>query len=56
MNNDKNYRYQLESRKLTKKAVRKTACPSCCRKKCFVRYVDTRPIPTSSTSCSASHK
>ena len=38
---NKDYRYQLESRKLTKKAVRKTACPSCGRKKCFVRYVDT---------------
>ena len=38
---NKNYRYQLESRKLTKKAVKKTACPSCGRKKCFVRYVDT---------------
>ena len=40
MNND--YRYQLENRKLTRKAVQKTACPSCGRKKCFVRYVDTR--------------
>ena len=39
---NKDYRYQLESRKLTKKAVKKTACPSCGRKKCFVRYVDTR--------------
>ena len=38
---NKDYRYQLESRKLTKKAVKKTACPSCGRKKCFVRYVDT---------------
>jgi len=40
MNND--HRYQLESRKLTKKAVKKTTCPSCGQKKCFVRYVDTR--------------
>ena len=30
MNND--YRYQLEKRKLTRKAVQKTACPSCGRK------------------------
>jgi hypothetical protein len=36
------YRYQLESRKLTGKAPQKTACPECGRKKCFVRYVDTR--------------
>ncbi len=42
MNNNKDYRYQLESRRLTKKAVKKIACPSCGRKKCFVRYVDTR--------------
>lgn len=42
MNNDKDYRYQLESRRLTGKAVKKTACPSCGRQKCFVRYVDTR--------------
>lgn len=42
MNNDKDYRYQLESRKLTGKRVKKTACPSCGQRKCFVRYVDTR--------------
>lgn len=36
------YRYQLESRKLTGKAPQKTACPECGRRKCFVRYVDTR--------------
>ena len=38
---NKDYRYQLESRRLTKKRVQKTECPSCGRKKCFVRYVDT---------------
>ena len=36
------YRYQLESRKLTGRTPRKIACPECGRKKCFVRYVDTR--------------
>jgi len=42
MNNNKDYRYQLESRRLTKKAVKKIACPSCGQQKCFVRYVDIR--------------
>ncbi|MBQ9355732.1 MAG: hypothetical protein IJT98_00345 [Prevotella sp.] len=37
-----NYRYQLESKKLTGHQPRKTACPNCGRKKCFVRYVDTK--------------
>ncbi len=35
------YRYQLESRKLTGRNPRKIACPECHKKKCFVRYVDT---------------
>ena len=39
--NTSEHRYQLDNRKLTKKTVRKTACPSCGRRKCFVRYVDT---------------
>ena len=39
MNTD--YRYQLESKKLTGRQPRKLTCPSCGRKKCFVRYVDT---------------
>ncbi len=38
---DKDYRYQLENRRLTKKRVQKTTCPSCGLRKCFVRYVDT---------------
>ena len=40
MNTD--YRYQLESKKLTGRQPRKLTCPSCGRAKCFVRYVDTR--------------
>ena len=40
MNTD--YRYQLETRKLTGRRQQKTACPECGRKKCFVRYVDTQ--------------
>ena len=40
MNTD--YRYQLETPKLTGRRQQKTACPSCGRKKCFVRYVDTQ--------------
>ncbi len=43
MNNDKkNYRYQLESKKLTGHQPRKLSCPQCGRRKCLVRYVDTR--------------
>ena len=42
MNNSKDYRYQLESKKLTGKRVVKTGCPSCGQRKCFVRYVDTK--------------
>lgn len=40
MNTD--YRYRLETRKLTGRRQQKTACPQCGRKKCFVRYVDTQ--------------
>ena len=39
MNTD--YRYQLETRRLTGRPQQKTACPHCGRPKCFVRYVDT---------------
>jgi len=40
MNTD--FRYQLESKKLTGHQPRKLTCPHCGKKKCFVRYVDTR--------------
>ena len=40
MNTD--YRYQLETPKLTGRRLQKTSCPLCGRKKCFVRYVDTQ--------------
>ena len=36
------YRYQLESKRLTGHQPRKLTCPHCGKKKCFVRYVDTR--------------
>ena len=36
------YRYQLETRKLTGRQQQKFTCPHCGRPKCFVRYVDTR--------------
>lgn len=39
MNTD--YRYQLESKKLTGHQPHKLTCPHCGKKKCFVRYVDT---------------
>ena len=39
MNTD--HRYQLESQKLTGRRQQKTTCPSCGRRRCFVRYVDT---------------
>ena len=42
MNNNKEYRYQLESKKLTGHQPRKLTCPQCGRRKCLVRYVDTR--------------
>ena len=40
MNTD--YRYQLECKRLTGHQPRKLTCPHCGKKKCFVRYVDTR--------------
>ena len=40
MNTD--YRYQLESKRLTGHQPRKLSCPHCGKPKCFVRYVDTR--------------
>ena len=36
------FRYQLESKKLTGHQPRKLTCPHCGKKKCFVRYVDTK--------------
>ena len=36
------YRYQLETRRLTNRRQQKFQCPECGRKKCFVRYVDTQ--------------
>ncbi len=35
------YRYQLESFRVTGHRPQKTICPRCGRNKCFVRYVDT---------------
>ena len=40
MNTD--FRYQLESKRLTGHQPQKLSCPSCGKKKCLVRYVDTR--------------
>ena len=40
MNTD--YRYQLETPKLTGHRQQKTTCPACGRRKCFVRYVDAK--------------
>ena len=40
--NTTDYRYQLESKKLTGHQPCKLTCPHCGKKKCFVRYVDTR--------------
>lgn len=36
------YRYQLESRKVTGRQQTKFTCPHCGRPKCLVRYVDTQ--------------
>lgn len=36
------FRYQLESKKLTGHQPRKLTCPHCGKKKCFVRYVDIK--------------
>lgn len=40
MNTD--YRYQLETKKLTGRRQQKFTCPHCGKMKCFVRYVDTK--------------
>ena len=39
---NKEYRYQLESKRLTGHQPRKLTCPHCGKKKCLVRYVDTQ--------------
>ena len=39
---NKEYRYQLESKRLTGHQPRKLTCPHCGKRKCFVRYVDTQ--------------
>ena len=39
--NNTDFRYQLETRKLTGRNQQKFTCPHCGRKKCFVRYIDT---------------
>ncbi len=39
MNTD--FRYQLDSPRVTGRRQQKTTCPQCGRRKCFVRYVDT---------------
>lgn len=39
---NKEYRYQLESKRLTGHQPRKITCPHCGKIKCFVRYVDTK--------------
>ena len=36
------FRYQLESKRLTGRQPVKLTCPHCHKKKCLVRYVDTR--------------
>lgn len=41
MNNNNDYRYRLDSPKVTGRRQQKTTCPRCGRKRCFVRYVDT---------------
>ena len=38
---DTDYRYKLDSPKVTGHRQQKTRCPHCGRAKCFVRYVDT---------------
>lgn len=39
MNND--FRYRLETPRITGRRQQKTTCPACGRRKCFVRYIDT---------------
>lgn len=38
---DANYRFQLDSPKITGRRQQKSTCPHCHRKRCFVRYIDT---------------
>lgn len=40
--NTNDYRYTLESPRVTGRRQQKITCPQCGRKKCFVRYVDIR--------------
>ena len=40
MNTD--FRYQLESKRLTGHQPQKLSCPHCGKRKCLVRYVDTK--------------
>ena len=40
--NQTDYRYKLESLRITGQRQHKFQCPQCGKKKCFVRYVDTR--------------
>ena len=40
MNNNNDYRYRLDSPRVTGRRQQKTTCPQCGRKRCFVRYVD----------------
>lgn len=41
MYNHQDFRYQLDSPRVTGHRQQKTTCPQCGRKHCFVRYVDT---------------
>ena len=40
--NNQDFRYQLDSPRITGRRQQKTTCPHCHRKHCFVRYVDTQ--------------
>ena len=42
MNNNNDYRYRLDSPRVTGRRQQKTTCPQCGRRHCFVRYVDTQ--------------
>ena len=42
MSNSNDYRYRLDSPRVTGRRQQKTTCPQCGRKHCFVRYVDTQ--------------
>lgn len=41
MYNNQDFRYQLDSPRVTGRRQQKTTCPQCGHKHCFVRYVDT---------------